>query len=639
MLPFYLELRHNSIEFNCGIKIFTFLLLTALTCDGPGRSPTYVPGRPRLTPSPSYGIWVTVGGGNDVVGGGQPVGRTLAQGQVFAGYTVERLLGVGGMGEVYLAKDRDLPRSVALKVLASGKADDPEVRARFLREADTAARLAHPNIVAVYARGNDEHRLWMAMQYVEGTDVAATLRDGPVRPDHAVRIIGEAARALDHAHRAGVLHRDVKPANILLAWGPDQRVYLADFGIAKAIDHTSALTRTGEMYASFQYAAPEQFEMRSDTDHRADVYALGCTLFHMLTGQLPYPGESTAQLVAAHLGAPIPRPSRIRGAVPPSFDTVIERALAKNRDHRFSSCGELAAAAAQALTATTGAPGPWSQHEGSDGTQSPGAPLNTGAAQNSGEPRPRMGFDPSAFTGATTQPSIPTSSGLTPLQREQLPTQVGRFPSVPHYPAVTHTGSHLVDAHANQLAVPGQATAAAPSRRGRKRLIAAFVVALVAAGGVGIGFGTGAFRSVTGGGGQSIGQPPVAAAASKEAAIQAACDYGKLMSSYDYSNGDGWQAKVIAGATGTWKSQAETLLPTIRILLESDSEHTWSDQAVCTVNSGGGTHYELAADITESTAATQKKPDTAKHQKITMSMDYVDGKWLCSKWVSPLFPS
>ncbi|MGW2661236.1 hypothetical protein ACWCW7_09755, partial [Nocardia tengchongensis] len=180
--------------------------------------------------------------------------------------------------------------------------------------------------------------------------------------------------------------------------------------------------------------------------------------------------------------------------------------------------------------------------------------------------------------------------------------------------------------------------AAAP-RRGRKRLIAAFVVALVVAGGAGIGFGTGALRIAFGGASHSTSNTPVAADASQAAAVQAACDYGKLMSSYDYSNGDGWQAKVIAGATGSWKSQAETLLPTIRLLLESDSEHTWSDTAVCTVTSGGGTHYELAVDITELTATTKNSPDKAKHQKITMSMDYVDGKWLCSKWVSPLFPS
>ncbi|WP_306364959.1 serine/threonine-protein kinase [Nocardia sp. CC227C] len=279
------------------------------------------------------------------------MGRTLARGQTFAGYRIERLLGVGGMGEVYLAQDRDLPRPVALKLLGAAVADDPEVRERFLREADTAARLSHPNIVAVYARGRDEHRLWMAMQYVEGTDVAAVLREGPLRPDHAVRILGETAKALDHAHRAGVLHRDVKPANILLAWGPHQQVYLADFGIAKALDHTSGLTRTGEMYASFQYAAPEQFEF-GPVDHRADVYALGCTLFHMLTGELPYPGASTAQVINGHLNMQVPRPSLRNPAVPTAFDEVVAHALAKDPDRRYGSCAELAAAAQHALTGT-----------------------------------------------------------------------------------------------------------------------------------------------------------------------------------------------------------------------------------------------------------------------------------------------
>ncbi|WP_245569094.1 serine/threonine-protein kinase, partial [Nocardia concava] len=481
------------------------------------------------------------------------MGRTLAQGQVFAGYTVERLLGVGGMGEVYLARDKDLPRPVALKLLAAGKADDPEVRARFLREADTAARLSHPNIVAVYARGNDEHRLWMAMQYVEGTDVSAVLRDGQVRPDHAVRIIGETARALDFAHRAGVLHRDVKPANILLAWGPDQRVYLADFGIAKAVDHTSALTRTGEMYASFQYAAPEQFELRTDTDHRADVYALGCTLFHMLTGELPYPGESTAQLVAAHLGASIPRPSQVNPGVPAAFDHVIERALAKNRDQRYGSCGELAAAAAQALAAGSGSIGP--RYHQSGPAQPISGPLNVPA------PHPYAALDPSRFTGATTKPSMPTQSGM-------LPTQV----NPQRYPATTGPGPRPVDAAPTELAKQKSP----PPHRGRKRLIAAFVVVLVVAGGVGAGFGTGAIHFGAGKTSNSSAQPPVATGEiSKDAATKAACDYGQLMETYDYSNGDAWQAKVEAGATGSWKSTLQTLLPMLRLMLESGT-HTRS---------------------------------------------------------------
>ncbi|MFI9534112.1 serine/threonine-protein kinase [Nocardia fusca] len=274
----------------------------------------------------------------------------LEPGQIFAGYRIDRLLGAGGMGEVYLARDRDLPRPVALKLLTPIAGDDRDVRARFLREADTAARLSHPNIVAVYARGEEQGRLWMAIQYIEGTDVAAVLRRGPVRPEHAVRITEETARALDHAHAAGVLHRDVKPANILLAWGEQQQVYLSDFGIAKALDRTDGLTRTGELYASFHYAAPEQFEMRPDIDRRADVYSLGCTLYYLLTGRLPYPAATTGALVNAHLNAPVPRPSAVDPRLPSGFDGVIARAMAKNRDERFSGCGELALAARRALT-------------------------------------------------------------------------------------------------------------------------------------------------------------------------------------------------------------------------------------------------------------------------------------------------
>lgn len=274
----------------------------------------------------------------------------LEPGGVFAGYRIERLLGAGGMGEVYLAHDRDLPRPVALKLLTPVAGDDSDVRARFLREADMVARLSHPNIVAVYARGEESGRLWMAIQYIEGTDVAAVLRHGPVRPDHAVRITEETARALDHAHAAGVLHRDVKPANILLAWGSRQQVYLSDFGIAKALDRADGLTRTGELYVSFHYAAPEQFEMRADIDRRADVYSLGCTLYYMLTGRLPYPAATTGALINAHLNAPVPRPSEVDPGLPWGFDAVIARAMAKNRYERFASCGELAAAARRALT-------------------------------------------------------------------------------------------------------------------------------------------------------------------------------------------------------------------------------------------------------------------------------------------------
>ncbi|GAB2531091.1 serine/threonine-protein kinase [Nocardia heshunensis] len=601
------------------------------------------------------------------------MGRTLAQGQVFAGYTVERLLGVGGMGEVYLARDRDLPRPVALKLLGVGKADDPEVRARFLREADTAARLSHPNIVAVYARGDDEHRLWMSMQYVEGTDVSAVLRDGPLRADHAVRIIGETARALDHAHRAGVLHRDVKPANILLEWGPDQHVYLADFGIAKAVDHTSALTRTGEMYASFQYAAPEQFELRTDVDQRADVYALGCTLFHMLTAQLPYPGETTAQLVAAHLGAEIPRPSRINPAVPAAFDDVIRNALAKDRDQRFGSCGELAVAAARALTAAPGTAGPWGRGE------TPARPIT--GPMNLAAPASHPGLNPSEFTGEITRPSVPIQTGLPsgPGTRRPdivtgpsgvLPTQINSQPgqfvsqpgpsdasggkfttqpgqigplwqyfSQPDVPAATFpgpagSGPHPVDAAPDRFTPPSPAPAARPRRR-RTALIAAFVTLIVVAGGLGIGFGTGAINlrfgatPQPGAAAPGSGSAPIPADASQDAATKAACAYGELLNTYDYSNGDAWQTKVEDGATGAWKSQAQTYLPVLRLLVESGTP-TRSPSGKCTVTSGSGTHYELSG-VFDLVDTVNGKDANQRTQTIPMAMDYVDGHWLCSK--------
>ncbi|MEU0539171.1 protein kinase [Nocardia sp. NPDC005978] len=277
------------------------------------------------------------------------MGRVLAQGQVFAGYRIERLIGAGGMGEVYLAHDRDLPRMIALKVLGPAVSDDADVRSRFLREADTVARLSHPNIVAVFARGEEAGQLWMAMQYVDGTDLSAVLSGGPVPPARAVRIVTEVAKALDRAHASGVLHRDVKPANILLASGTGAEVFLADFGIAKVLDHVGEATRTGQLYASLRYAAPEQFEARTAVSARTDVYALGGTLYHLLTGNPPYAGESPGQLLHGHLNLPVPQPTSSRSELPGGFDTVVTTALAKDPEHRFASCGELAAAAQQAL--------------------------------------------------------------------------------------------------------------------------------------------------------------------------------------------------------------------------------------------------------------------------------------------------
>jgi serine/threonine protein kinase len=284
----------------------------------------------------------------------------LEPGDMFAGYTIEQLLGGGGMGNVYRARDPDLPRSVALKLLHRDLTADDYVRARFELEAAHAAGLEHPNIVTVYRRGREDDQLWIAMQFIDATDGAATLDDGPLDPAHVVHIISETAKALDHAHGEGVLHRDVKPANILLERsrpGRPGRVLLADFGIAKALAETGRMTQTGMLVASLQYASPEQFD-NVDLDARADEYSLGCTLFHLLIGELPYPGSTLPQLWAGHVHAPIPKPCLVRTGLPSAFDAVIERAIAKDRAHRYQSCGELAAAARGALYAPPPRPQP-----------------------------------------------------------------------------------------------------------------------------------------------------------------------------------------------------------------------------------------------------------------------------------------
>ncbi|MCX4098110.1 serine/threonine-protein kinase [Nocardia sp. alder85J] len=275
---------------------------------------------------------------------------TLHPGEVFAGYEIQHLLGVGGMGEVYLARDRDLGRSVALKLLTHTAGADAELRNRFEREARTVAQLDHPNIVTVYARGLEDHQLWLAMSYVDGTDVAQELtRTATMEPARAVRIVTEVADALDYANDKGVLHRDVKPANILLARSPRERAVLTDFGIAKVVNESWKLTETSNVVATFQYAAPERFTAPDSVDRRADVYALGCTLYYMLTGELPYPTTDLSQLIYEHIHGAIPQPSARRPELPVEFDAVIATALAKSPDERFATCGQLATAAREAL--------------------------------------------------------------------------------------------------------------------------------------------------------------------------------------------------------------------------------------------------------------------------------------------------
>lgn len=277
----------------------------------------------------------------------------LSVGTVVAGYTVEGVLGAGGMGTVYQARNPTLPRSDALKILSAELSQDPQFRARFTREAELAATLDHPNIVAVYNRGETaEGQLWIAMQYVPGTDADKELRSERMTPARAAHITTEVAKALDYAHRRQLLHRDVKPANFLLA-PDDERIFLADFGIARALDEAVGLTQTGIVMASVAYAAPESLG-GLDVDHRADIYSLGCSLYRMLVGKTPFARSGgMAAMVAAHLSEPPPKVTAARPDLPPAIDAVIVKAMAKEPADRYQTARELAAAAADALDDTT----------------------------------------------------------------------------------------------------------------------------------------------------------------------------------------------------------------------------------------------------------------------------------------------
>lgn len=276
----------------------------------------------------------------------------LQPGASVAGYRIVRRIGAGGMGVVYLADHPRLPRQDVLKLLPAHHLDDPQFRGRFDREADLAARLKHPNIVTVHDRGVADGQPWIAMEYVPGTDAAALVGSADMSPRRAVHIIDDAARGLDHAHRHGMLHRDVKPGNILVTPDPDrefgERALLTDFGIARLALEGTDLTRTGEVIATVAYAAPEQFT-GGPVDHRADVYALGCTLFVLLTGEKPFAMDSAAAVISAHLHTPPPPASRHVPGLPPAIDAVLARALAKDPAQRYDSCRAFSAAALHAL--------------------------------------------------------------------------------------------------------------------------------------------------------------------------------------------------------------------------------------------------------------------------------------------------
>ncbi|NVN49119.1 serine/threonine-protein kinase [Mycolicibacterium hippocampi] len=274
----------------------------------------------------------------------------LNNGEEFAGYVIQRLLGTGGMGEVYLAQHPRLPRHDALKILSPTSTADTEFRARFVREAELAATLRHPHIVGVLDRGEYNGRLWISMDFVDGIDAGRLITESYPRgmPEHDVREIAAAvADALDFAHEHRLLHRDVKPENVLVTAsdGRRRRVLLTDFGIARRFDDVSNLTDDNVAIGTVSYMAPEQLRGQS-LDGRADQYALAATIFHLLTGAPPFPDANRAVVISHHLGTPPPRISERRPDLA-HLDGVLARALAKEPDQRYPSCLDFTQALAQ----------------------------------------------------------------------------------------------------------------------------------------------------------------------------------------------------------------------------------------------------------------------------------------------------
>ncbi|HXJ63043.1 MAG TPA: ABC transporter substrate-binding protein [Actinomycetota bacterium] len=270
-----------------------------------------------------------------------------------AGYRVESLIGRGGMSEVYLAHHEGLDRKAALKLLSPELAESDAFRKRFIRESRLAAALDHPNVVPIYEAGDAGGLLFIAMRYVPGSDLKSVIAEhGPLEPDDVVRAMDQMGAALDAAHAAGLVHRDVKPGNVLLspATAPARvgHLYLADFGLTKKSLSASGMTKTGQFVGTLDYMAPEQ--IRSEpVDARTDVYSLGCVLYQCLTGEPPFVREAEVAVMYAHLSDPAPVPSEHRRGLPPEIDAVVARAMAKEPDERYASAGELAAATREAL--------------------------------------------------------------------------------------------------------------------------------------------------------------------------------------------------------------------------------------------------------------------------------------------------
>jgi serine/threonine-protein kinase len=346
----------------------------------------------------------------------QPKSR---EGTQFGPYRLLRLIGKGGMGEVYEAEDTVKDRVVALKLLPEGVSHDPVFRKRLQREAHSAGRLQEPHVVPIHDYGEIDGVLYVDMRMINGSDLRKILKNfGPMTPARAVAIVRQIASALDAAHEGGVMHRDVKPENVLV--NRDDFAYLVDFGIANAATDEK-LTELGTAVGTYAYMAPERFTGDAVT-YRADIYALACVLHECLTGAQPFVGDSVSVVITAHLMQPIPRPSVQRPGIPAAFDPVIAKGMAKKPDDRFASAGDLAMAATDALTTRDQDQAETILQRGAAATM-PGMAMGSAATMAAQPPPPPF--------GATPTPGMPPPPpfGATPTPGAPPPVPYGATPA------------------------------------------------------------------------------------------------------------------------------------------------------------------------------------------------------------------
>ena len=325
-------------------------------------------------------------------------------GDEFAGYRVRSVLGRGGMSVVYQAENLRLSSIIALKVLAPELAADDVFRARFLEESRIAASLNHPNVIPIYDMGSHDELLYIAMRYVSGTDMRQMIKKrGRILPATALFLVSQAARALDAAHRKGLVHRDVKPGNLLIERGSDEadpdHVYLADFGITKHAVSRSGLTSTGQFLGTIDYVAPEQIRGTSVLG-QADQYSLGCVLYECLTGRVPFEKDLDAAIIWAHVEETPTMPTVLRPELPPEVDQVFARVLAKRPDERYQSCREFVEAARMAL----GIFRPGTESSLAFGTMPAGSPIGAPSGSQAGAPPDRFSWSSMASHAPAADP-------------------------------------------------------------------------------------------------------------------------------------------------------------------------------------------------------------------------------------------